>query len=149
MIKKKIGVIGIDSGQIIICDPCYIDEHWSHEEFKDIRIYKNIDTGHFLQYGKDFPDYEAIIPKYNANMNQLIKTGKWEQMPNDPPENEFSYAGSCHHTLSRDRAGQIHYPIGHAGLAVAASTGYGDGLYDVVATYNLDMRIVKIEINFK
>ena len=71
MIKKKIGEIGIDSGQVIICDPCYIDSHWKVEEFKDTRIYKN-GKGHFLQYRVDFPDYQAIIPKYNMNMNQLL-----------------------------------------------------------------------------
>ena len=28
-----IGRIGVDSGQIMICDPCYINSHWSNNEF--------------------------------------------------------------------------------------------------------------------
>ena len=30
---KKIGVVGVDSGQLMICDPCYIDSEWKKEEF--------------------------------------------------------------------------------------------------------------------
>lgn len=32
---KKIGVVGVDSGQLMICDPCYIDSEWKKEEFDD------------------------------------------------------------------------------------------------------------------
>jgi len=30
----KIGVVGVDSGQLMVCDPCYIDGQWESEEFK-------------------------------------------------------------------------------------------------------------------
>ena len=26
--------IGVDSGQIMVCDPCYIKSHWKDEDFK-------------------------------------------------------------------------------------------------------------------
>jgi len=29
-ITKQIGIVGVDSGQILICDPCYIDSEWEH-----------------------------------------------------------------------------------------------------------------------
>ena len=29
-----IGRIGVDSGQIMVCDPCYIKSHWEEEDFK-------------------------------------------------------------------------------------------------------------------
>ena len=29
-----IGRIGVDSGQIMVCDPCYIDSHWKFEAFE-------------------------------------------------------------------------------------------------------------------
>lgn len=33
MAKKRIGVVSVDSGQILICDPCHIDGEWKWEEF--------------------------------------------------------------------------------------------------------------------
>jgi hypothetical protein len=33
MVWKKIGEAGVDSGQLLICDPCYIDSHWKEEEY--------------------------------------------------------------------------------------------------------------------
>lgn len=31
MKKELIGYVGVDSGQLMIVDPCYIDSHWKHE----------------------------------------------------------------------------------------------------------------------
>jgi hypothetical protein len=30
---KKIGVVGVDSGQLMICDPCYIGSEWKEEKY--------------------------------------------------------------------------------------------------------------------
>ena len=30
--KVKLGVVGVDSGQLVICDPCYIDGQWDKED---------------------------------------------------------------------------------------------------------------------
>jgi len=30
-----LGVIGVDSGQVLICDPCYIDSSWKKTEYRD------------------------------------------------------------------------------------------------------------------
>lgn len=35
MSRVKIGVVGVDSGQVLICDPCYIDSEWQKREFTD------------------------------------------------------------------------------------------------------------------
>jgi len=99
----KIGVVGVDSGQLMICDPGYIDGHWTEEEF----------TG----------------------------GGK--------AKNPLSYNGICQPLLKKS-ATQVNFPMGHAGLAVAFSSGLGDGLYDVFAKYEeLDgwgRRIVEVKI---
>lgn len=29
-----IGMVGVDSGQLMICDPCYIDSEWKNEDFE-------------------------------------------------------------------------------------------------------------------
>jgi hypothetical protein len=49
--------------------------------------------------------------------------------------------------LGDERAVQFNYDAGHAGLGVVVSTGYGDGMYPVVATMK-DGRVQKVEIRF-
>lgn len=34
MKRIKIGEVGVDSGQLIICDPCYIDSEWKKEKLE-------------------------------------------------------------------------------------------------------------------
>lgn len=53
-IKKQIGFIGIDSGQVLLCDPCYIDSHWHHpteEESLDYDFEKKKFKGQFSYAG--------------------------------------------------------------------------------------------------
>jgi hypothetical protein len=39
---RKIGEVGVDSGQLMLCDPCYIDSEWSKQEFTaSDRIYRD------------------------------------------------------------------------------------------------------------
>lgn len=38
---KQIGVVGVDSGQILITDPCYIDSEWVDEQFTPGKSPKN------------------------------------------------------------------------------------------------------------
>ena len=35
MTEKLIGHIGVDSGQMMLCDPCYIDSIWEKKSTKD------------------------------------------------------------------------------------------------------------------
>jgi hypothetical protein len=35
MTEKLIGHIGVDSGQMLLCDPCYIDSMWEKKDTKD------------------------------------------------------------------------------------------------------------------
>jgi hypothetical protein len=56
---------------------------------------------------------------------------------------DYSYSGACAATLSDNSAGQLG-----RGDAVAVSSGYGDGVYPVYATYNHEGRIVKLEVIF-
>ena len=71
MKKTKIGSDGVDSGQLMITDPCYVKEFDLHNDFEDIRRYKNKKSGKVLQYKKDFSNYEEIIPEYKKTMNEL------------------------------------------------------------------------------
>ena len=101
MSKKYIGSFGVDSGQVLIGDPCYLKD-WDNND------------------GVEFNKYPEYAGKY-------------------------SYLGSCNATLENEtQAGELG-----GFLAVVATTGYGDGMYPVYATYNSDNRISKITIEFE
>ena len=149
--KKKIiqlGVVGVDSGQLMICDPCYIDsEMVEGGDGNKHEIYRH-KSGQLWQftYGKPTADdniksfpgsYETVIPEYNKTPNQMIKDGDFTKTDIDPnsdiPNGEFSYAGICKVTTSKNRGGQLNYKHGHEGVAVAFTSGFGDGVYPVFA----------------
>lgn len=94
--RVRIGTCAVDSGQIMVVDPCYLDE-----------------------YKAD--DFDPDTAKLN----------------------DFSYSGACATTLTSLGAGQIRTMT-----AVVASSGYGDGLYPVYATYDHEGTITKLEIEF-
>lgn len=43
---------------------------------------------------------------------------------------------------------QFTYDLGHVGLGMVVSTGYGDGVYPVFAEFNDEGRIAKVTIEF-
>ena len=43
---------------------------------------------------------------------------------------------------------QFHYDLGHAGLGMVVSTGYGDGTYPVYAEFTRDGRIARVCVEF-
>ena len=146
MTKEVIGHVGVDSGQLLLCDPCYIDSEWKKEDFEDIRVHQHKVTKDKLTFGKDFPHYQHVIDKYGKNMNDLLATGEWEDIPSPPSKEAFSYNACAKATLSGHN--QLHYKHGHAGVGVAFSTAFGDGYYPVVAVYDEDDVLLKVEVLF-
>ncbi len=145
----QIGVVGVDSGQLVLCDPCYIDSEWEKEDFQDIKKYKHKTTGEILQYRVDFDNYESPIAKHGGQtMNQLNSTGEWDQVECDDTEHNFSYNACCKATLSKEGHGQLKYKMGHNGVGVAFSTTYGDGIYPVFANYNSHGELVSVSVQF-
>lgn len=43
---ELIGYVGVDSGQLLLCDPCYIDSQWEEEDFSD----ENLSPKHAFSY---------------------------------------------------------------------------------------------------
>ena len=149
MKKELIGHVGVDSGQLLLCDPCYIDSEWKKEDFEDVRIYRHKTTGDILQYMKDFANYEQIIPKYGKTMNELAFTGEWEEVEDKTSSAyPFSYNACCKHTVSPKGHGQLDFNTGVPGVGVAFSTAIGDGLYPVYANYDADGNLTSVEVMF-
>jgi hypothetical protein len=159
MKKKLLGFVGVDSGQLIITDPCYIDSEWEEKDFKDIRIYEETKgTKQFMYTGlltktPQIPCME-LFDSYDKHtstgksMNEMIENGDVIEL-GIPGKlkliGSFSYAGVCETSLANKH--QINYKKGHPGLAIVFKSGYGDGSYPVYGTFNKDNRCIKVEID--
>jgi len=148
----KLGEIAVDSGQLIICDPCYINSSWQqdketeHSDFAH-EVYQHKEDGSYWQFCYDkapvegatrFPgSYMDVIPEYGKTPNELIVEGIFTPVNNDSiphiVSGKFSYAGACKVTNKANQGGQLNFPMGHPGVAVAFRTGFGDGVYPVYA----------------
>ena len=73
----------------------------------------------------------------------MLKKRKFVEIKGTP-SGEYSYKGACEATVLDKRLGG---EIGK-GLAVACSSGWGDGSYPVIATYNEEGRVASLTIKF-
>jgi hypothetical protein len=162
-----LGEVGVDSGQLLICDPGYIDGLWGKDAVDpNLRqVYEDKITGKLyqctcLQDGTSKPNiigfktYGEKISECDDNTpNELIKSGRWVEklMPPPPCRGKFSYWGCCDaSSRTGEMGGQLYYPLGHAGIGVAFRSGFGDGCYQVWGTLedipNWGKRLTKVEI---
>jgi len=144
-----IGHVAVDSGQLMICDPGYIDSQWENEDFEDIRVYKNEHTSKTLTYPKDFTNYEVVLPEYGKTMNVLISEHDWQIAESPAAKSGFSYNACANATLSEDGHGELSFKMGHTGAGLAFSTAYGDGLYPVYAHYDEEGVILSVTVKLQ
>lgn len=167
----KLGEVGVDSGQLVLCDPSYIGSQFLNPDSKGQAdhahdIYKHED-GTLWQYcSGEMPSqknvnpfngsYADVIPEYGKTPNEMIKSGLFTKTELDPtphiPKGEFSYRGISKITDEPNMGGQLDYALGHAGVAVAFRSGMGDGTYNVFAeivdTVNFGKRVKKVWVEF-
>ena len=153
--RVLLGCVGVDSGQLMVCDPTYIDHEWQHthdEDFmsaiSELSQYRDTETGEIFQHPMN---WDAIY-RNGKTYNEAYADGLFEEyIPDSVKEiaKHFSYAGCCANTL-HGFGGQLHYPKGHAGAGVVFSSGLGDGIYEVWATIGevegWGRRVKKVEI---
>lgn len=114
-----LGEVGVDSGQLMITDPCYIDDEWQN----DIAV----DDGDTVD---DDPLSQVETGEANGNGEAV------------PP---YSYKGAMAVTSSAGY-GELAYKLGHPGAGVVFHTAWGDGVYPVYGELH-DGRIVRAYIN--
>lgn len=137
-----IGYVGVDSGQLMVCDPTYIDQEWQEEEVE-------------LKEAVTFQDgTKEKIVRCSKRWFELVKDindGKIKLETKITPKNNFSYNACCEKTLLCGGHGQLNYEMGHAGVAVVFSSGIGDGYYPVYAKIvdlgELGQRIGEVRID--
>lgn len=164
MKRKLLGYVGVDSGQLMVTDPCYIDSEWTQMGFQDIRMYEHKKTKRTFKYEtfwepatvkasqaktaklEIFQSYDAITST-GKSMNQMVKAKEVTEVPVPLKQQmigTYSYGGVCETTLAGKH--EINYKKGHAGVAVVFNSGYGDGSYPVYGTFNAEGRCIKVEI---
>ncbi len=142
---EEMGAVAVDSGQLMITDPCYIDSEWIQEEFEDIRLFKDKSTSKIYQFRKDFNNFEEKIEGFDKTVNELVKSGEFERIET-VKELHYSYNGACAATTSKSGYGELKFKLGHEGAGVAFTTVAGDGLYPVYAE-KYDGKIIRVYVN--
>ena len=148
MSKKLLGHVGVDSGQLMVTDPCYINMFKINEFNPQSKYYDKVKDKTVI-YPDDFQNYEDdIIDGYNKNMNTLIKDKLFIQVKDEIIDSSYSFVGACHQSSKTENQGG---ELGN-GLGLSFATGFGDGSYPVYAYYEdvngWGKRVSKIEIEF-
>lgn len=144
---EEMGMVAVDSGQLMITDPCYIDSEWQNDKLELLRLYKDKSSGEIYQFGKHFNHYGEAIDGYDKSVNELLKEGRFEELEIDYSSKiTFSYAGACYSTLSDKGYGELPFKLGHTGAGIAVRTVLGDGMYPVYAE-KYDNKIVRVYFN--
>lgn len=141
----EIGMVGVDSGQLMITDPLYIKDEWHDEKFEDLRIYKDSLTETTYQYKKDFQNYKDIIEGFTIDVNELIKTERFKEIEIKRDFN-YSYAGASYASLTDEGYGELKFKNGNSGAGVSFKTAFGDGIYHVYGE-KYDNKLIRIYIN--
>lgn len=142
----KLGEVGVDTGQLLLTDPSYIDTEWEVEAFHGAPDhYEDIATGSEYRLGSDFSRLDEVVPALGTTVNDLIAQGKMVGRFETPDSFNYSYKGACDATLAKGY-GELRYRMGHTGAGVAFSTGWGDGVYPVYGERR-GGRMVRIYVN--
>ena len=71
-----------------------------------------------------------------------------ERTPKAVGKNWEEFCNLLHDDDQYPMCKQFNYDLGHAGLGVVVSTGYGDGVYPVFAEFSDDGRIARVWVEF-
>ncbi|PFV35741.1 hypothetical protein [Bacillus thuringiensis] len=156
--RVLLGTVGVDTGQLFISDPSYIEHSWTHssegellgikfwgqaeEKVKDYleqngySVIKNGGSYFVTATNSRFVVLNTTIKSYADEINEMILTA---------PETTSTYDAICRKTLGAKGYGKIDSPWG-----VAFTSGLGDGSYNVYGTIQdikgWGERITKVEI---
>jgi hypothetical protein len=145
---ERLGTVGVDSGQLLITDPCYIDGQWLDEPFEDDRVWRDTQTGDTIKWGRDFTRFDEPLQPYGETPTALLESGRLVQLPPPPRPEKFpySYNGACRATLGKGYGELVYTDTSAVGAGVVFQSGWGDGFYPVYGEKH-DGRIVRVYVN--
>ncbi|QSQ10480.1 hypothetical protein H0A61_02888 [Koleobacter methoxysyntrophicus] len=161
--KKLLGIVFVDSGSLIVTDPCYISQ-WQQKGSNPAELHfwgRDEDTlaaylkkqGQFFKVKKRNSYYSVRHKDYSAEylqeyLNQIITEKNWLVITDVVEDSVINRAYDIR--CSNDMGGQVEDLNGNPGLGVIFSSGLGDGAYGVWAYYtklpDWGERIAKVEI---
>lgn len=143
-----LGVARVDSGQLMITDPRYIDGEWIDEQFDVTRHFRDTETGATVVWDPFEVRNDQPLPPYGQTIAALVEKGRLVELPPPTPPEKFNYSydGACQATLSKAGYGQLVFGTGHEGAGVVFGSGWGDGYYEVYGEKH-DGRIVRVYVN--
>ncbi len=170
MERVLLGSVAVDSGQIMIGDPCYRAEYekidaeakpmrvrlWGRDaeavaetlRGKGLEVEKNKHTFYVTGKGLDAQGYATLIEETE---NAIQTAGHLAFVYLDTTSTRDLVFNA---TSSANLGGEVRspsWPPGAGALAVAFAPGLGDGVYDVYACYkdlpDWGRRIVRVEID--
>jgi len=149
--RRLAGHVWVDSGSLMICDPCYISSSWKKgAEFQDIRKYIDTEDEHIYQYQEDFKNFESPMEDYGGETpNKLIDRKRWVRIPNEVVR-DFSSEGATSVTLSEEGHGNLgRGKADQGGLGFVSQTHHGDGEFPVYLHFKQgENRPYKMEVIF-
>lgn len=146
----KAGVIGIDSGQVAILDPGYIEKEWvAYEDGSEwsVDFWGRDQQRATSDFGKP-----PISCENRAQAEALAaRIDAWCKDKRGFVQTQVRFGCSFDRCcdLSAKGFGQLNYRRGHAGLGVVSTTGQGDGSYDVFARYSASGSIAELRVVFE
>lgn len=165
MKQVLLGHVGVDSGQLMVTDPCYINSQWRSEgSVIGLKLWGQAHNEVYEFLKTKYPDmdieHDQHVISVETTDSELVKVIHSEAHQHaqsinkvivGKPETDSTYDTICDVTLNKEnQGGPIPYQMGHEGFAVAFSSGLGDGYYPVYATIEdvpgWGERITKVEI---
>jgi hypothetical protein len=120
----ELGVVGVDSGQLMICDPSYIDSQWEKENLEENELTAIHPNGKKEKVKRCSKKWFKIIDDVNKGKIKL------EGDDFKKPKHNFSYPACVEQTL-KNSYGQLNFKMGYEGAGVVFESGFGDGVYQV------------------
>lgn len=143
---ERLGVVGVDSGQLMITDPCYVDSDWQAQQKQALTAYSDVHTGRVYRHWEDFQRFDKGADGLEGTVQQNIESGRLVKLAIEPESPfPYSYRGACNATLTGG-FGELHYRKGHSGAGVVFATAWGDGEYPVYGEI-IDGHIVRVYVN--
>lgn len=154
---SKAGYVGVERGQLLMCDPSSIDTHWvkkprvaSKLVHTDGRVFYCTHHGVQPEHGAiPFRRFDEILLD-GKTVSELVRDGALKGVASDERP-DFSYNGCCM-ALRDCTAGELPFLTGQPGAGVVCETGLGDGTYPVyireVETQSDGRRVAEARVVF-